>query len=385
MHPKFGTGLARNPGNTYSSKVRILQVITDTDRRGAQVFAVDLEAALLRLGHQVTTVALAVGAQSNGLPLEVLGPARRSPRALSSLRKRMRGADITIAHGSSTLMACALTGRPFVYRQISDTRFWAAGWPRRLRVAGFLRRAGHVVALSEGAASALNDHVWLPKSHITVVPNAVPRAGFAPITESEREQAREGLGIPRDAFVALYIGALVAEKGADLAVRAAAALPGAHLLVAGGGPQAAELQALADQLSCRAHFVGVVQDTRPVYAAADVNVLPSRGGDSMPATLIESGMCGLPSVSTPVGSIEDVVVHDRTGFIVPIGDEAATTAALGMLHADEGLRRRMGAAATAYCTERFDIDVVGAQWAAVLEQCVGRRVGRVRALRRSRR
>lgn len=348
-------------------------MITDTDRRGAQVFALDLQIAFERLGHHVTTVALTAGSHRIGLDVESLGPSPRSLGNLRRLRAQMRSHDITIAHGSSTLMACALTGRPFVYRQISDTRFWAASWSRRLRVATFLRRARHVVALSQEAGSALHDHVWLPRSRITVVPNAVPSAGFAPISDSERQQARDSLGLPHTAFVALFIGALVPEKGADLAVRAAAAFPDAHLLVAGGGPRLAELQALAEQLSCRAHFLGVVDDSRSVYAAADVNVLPSRGGDSMPATLIESGMCGLPSVSTPVGSIEDVVVHDQTGFIVPIGDEAATIDALGRLRADSDLRQRMGSAATIHCTASFDIDVVGAQWAAVLEQRVGRR------------
>lgn len=352
--------------------MRILQVITDTDRRGAQVFATDLGEAIVRQGHEVTTVALAPGTQSNALPLEVLGPTRRSLRTLRALRRRMGRADITIAHGSSTLVACALSGRPFVYRQISDTRFWAGTWQRRIRVAAYLRRARHVVALSAGAATALHEHVWLPHSRVTVVPNGVPMSGFGTITDTERARARESLGLAPDAFVVLYIGALVPEKGVDLAVRAAAALPGVQLLVAGGGPDEPSLRQLAHEVGAPVHFLGVLDDARVAYCAADVNALPSRGGDSMPATLIEAGMCGLPAVSTPVGSIEDIVVHDTTGIIVPIGDEAALRSALARLLDDHGLRGRMGAAAAERCTQLFDIDVVAGKWLEVLGRAARR-------------
>jgi glycosyltransferase involved in cell wall biosynthesis len=77
-------------------------------------------------------------------------------------------------------------------------------------------------------------------------------------------------------------------------------------------------------------------------------------------------------VSTPIGSIEDVVVHDRTGFIVPVGDTAAVRSALVRLRGDAALRSDMGAAARAHCRARFDIDVVGSQWLDVLSRAAKR-------------
>ena len=283
-----------------------------------------------------------------------------------------RSVDITIAHGSATLLACAVAGRPFVYRQISDTRFWAAGWRRRPRVAAYLRRARHVVALSAGAATALHEHLWLPVSRITVVPNAVPTAGFHAVGDTERAEARTALGLATDEFVALYIGALVPEKGVDLAIRAIASTTNARLMVAGGGSQELELQQLAQRLGAPVTFLGVLRDARAAYRATDLNVLPSRGGDSMPATLIEAGMCGLPSIATPIGSIEDVVLHDRTGFIVPVDDVDALTARIVELRNNPERRRQLGEAARAHCVAHFDIDVVAAQWIQVLERVTKR-------------
>lgn len=347
--------------------MRILQVITDTDRRGAQVFATDLGEALTAAGHAVTTVALAPGSNQRPLDVPVLGRRRRSLSTIRALRRCMGETDITIAHGSATGLACALTLRPFVYRQISDSRFWAASWPRRLRVAVYLRRARHIVALSNDAAEALESHLWLPRTRITVAPNGVPGGSFDAPDTPERTAARRALGLAPDAFVALYIGALVPEKGADHAIRAVGECEGTQLAIAGGGPDEPKLRSLAAELGVAVAFLGVLDDARAAYAAADVNVLPSRGGDSMPATLIEAGLCGVPSIATPVGSIGEIVLDGTTGVMVPIDDGEALRAALIRLRDNPAERRRMGEAARRHCLERFEIGVVAAQWIDVLE------------------
>lgn len=348
--------------------MRILQVITDTDRRGAQVFATDLGAALAAAGHDVTTVALAPGSQDRRLDVPILGMRRRSPATIRALRRHMADVDITVAHGSATGLACALTLRPFVYRQISDTRFWASGWARRVRVALYLRRARHVVALSNSAAEALESHLWIPQRRITVVPNGVPGGSFGVPHAPERTASREALGMPVDGVMALYIGALVPEKGVDLAIRAVAGCDAVRLAVAGGGPGEPALRDLANELDAPVTFLGVLQQARLAYVAADINLLPSRGGDSMPATLIEAGLCGVPSIATPIGSIDEVVMNGETGIIVPVDDVDALRAALLRLRDDAATRQSMGLAARQHCLDRFEIGVVAAQWIDVLER-----------------
>src|SRR5207244_896567 len=115
------------------------------------------------------------------------------------------------------------------------------------------------------------------------------------------------------------------------------------------------------------YFLGSLPDPLVAYHAADVLVFPSRGGDSMPATLIEAGLCGLPSVATRVGSITDVVVDGTTGLIVEPSDLEGLAAALTRLTDDSLLRRRLGVAARERCIGRFDIDVVAGAWEQVLQ------------------
>lgn len=362
---------------TRSGSVRVLQVVTDRDRRGAQVFATDLAPALEGLGAEVRTVALAHGSQPQ-LKIDVLGDEAKSLATLRALRREARQHDVVVAHGSTTLAACAIgllgTGIPFVYRQISDPLFWARTWPRRLRVAGFLRRSARVVALSSSTADVFARRYWLDRHQLVVSPNAVPLKDFSPPTEAEQTESRISLGLPRDVPVVAYVGALVFEKGVDIAIQALRALDASVVLaVLGHGPEESALRQLALNIADkRVWFLDALHSPLTVYRAADVVVLPSRGGDSMPACLIEAGLSGLPTVTTPVGAITDIVVDGETGCVVAVADQVAFDSALIRLLDQPDLRRRYGQAARIRCAERFTIDAVAGSWLRVLQECVTR-------------
>ena len=349
----------------------MLQVITDRDRRGAQVFALDLQQGLRRLGNDVGTVALAPGRHGDLLALETLGASQHSWRTLRALRSRARHYDIVIAHGSSTLFACSLalafTGVPFIYRQISDPLFWAATWPRRLRVAAMIRRAAAIVALSEGVSAVLRIHYWLGSGRITVIPNAVPIGNFHAASVHERELARQRFDLPVEGPVVAYVGALAQEKGVDHVVRCAGSIPHVHALIVGDGPERARLELLAAETAPgRVHFTGSIEGSLEAFMAADLVVLPSKGGDSMPAVLIEAGLCGLATVVTPVGAIADVVIDGETGSVVPVNDLARFTAAVGDLVDDATGRNVLGSAAAARCKDLFTIDATAPRWNALI-------------------
>lgn len=354
--------------------MKILQVITDDDRRGAQVFATDLAPALARRGHEVVTVALAPGA-TRGLHVDVLGSTRLGLDTLRALRSRVRDADVVAAHGSTTLAACAFattgTRVPFVYRQISDSLFWANTRARRVRVRLLLARAALVLALSSAQGEVLVEHFGVGRDRLRIIPNGVPGARFGPMDDDERARGRTHFGLGRRPVVA-SVSALVPEKGIDVVIDAVAAVPGAQLVVAGDGPARSGLERAASlRLPGRATFLGSLDDVRTLYAAADVVVLASKGGDSMPAMLIEAGLCAIPAVSTPIGAIEEIVLDGTTGFIVPVGDREALAAALRKVLDDPALGASMGAAARAHCVATFEIDVVAQQWEEALTEARG--------------
>jgi glycosyltransferase involved in cell wall biosynthesis len=354
--------------------VRILNVITDPDRRGAQVFAHDLSEALSARGHTVDAVALARDSNSGAvLEVEVLGRGARDLGALRALRARMAAVDMTIAHGAATGPACALAGggrrRPFVYRQISDSRFWAPTRTRQWRVRAALGRAARVVALSEFNRRELVDWIGVPTNRIRVVPNGVPTAPYTVADALTRAEARSALQLP-DGPLVLAVGALVPEKGVDVAIDAVGAMNSdTHLAVAGDGPERGALESrAAARAPGRVHFLGSLADVVPAYHAADVVAFPSRGGDAMPAAIIEAGLCGLPVVAIGIGAIPEVVLNGTTGIIVPTPLRDAFTSELARLLDDGEARHAMGTRARAHCLAHFSITTVTTGWEAVLEE-----------------
>jgi glycosyltransferase involved in cell wall biosynthesis len=350
----------------------ILQVVTDTDRRGAQVFATDLHDALVRRGRDVRTVALAPGA-IGGLDWPVLGPTRRHPATIIALRREARRASVVVAHGSTTLPLCALvrltTRTPFVYRQISESTFWAGSTARRLRVRAALAAATRVVALWAGSATTLETVFGVKADKIRVIPNGVPPDRFPPLDRSAVGTSRAALGLDPSKPAVLCIGALVPEKGVDLAIRALAAIDDAQLLVVGDGPERGALEQLAEQLTPgRVTFAGSVPDPRDHFAAADAVVLASRGGDSMPAVLIEAGFMGVPTVATPVEGIVEILDHGRAGELVVGDDPHALGAALERVLSDRQHADALAEVAREHCLAEYDIARVAERWDRVLAE-----------------
>lgn len=347
----------------------VLQVIATDARRGAEIFAVDLHTALVDRGRAVRTVALKAGSSATPLDVSHLGRRSLGLTTLLRLRRQAALAGYLVAHGSSTLPACAAATvrRPsrFIYRSIGDPTFWRSTATRRWRVRLLLEQARTVVALWPGAADSLTRH-GLDGRRVVVIPNAVPATRFPLVTEQARAAARgrcPALRTVGDARVILSIGSLSAEKRVDLAVLAVGRVPEAHLIVVGDGPLLAELEELAAvEAPGRVHFLGTTADSAAVLALADM-VLLSSATEGMPAVLIEAGLSGLPVVSTDVGGVREVVVPEVTGLLVPPGDPAALAGALQRTIDDPP---PAGAAARAHCAGRFDIGVVAAAWDELL-------------------
>lgn len=347
-------------------------MIPDTDRRSSQVFARRLSAVMGELGHESELVALYRGHQAVGLPVEPLATSGRGLK--KELRALMQSVDVTVAHGPEAGEECAsAAGRklPFVYRQVRDTRFWHRRSPRPKDMPAYLRRARFVVAMSPGARSDLIDTVGLSGSKVHVVPLGVPAARFYPVDLHERAEARERLGLGQQEFVVVSMGDLKPEKGIDYAIRAAIATESVSLVVVGDGPERMRLERLADGLAPgRVRFVGHTGQPMEAYAAADAVVHPSVSGDSMSAVLIEAGFCGLPVITTPIGSFEHVVEHGANGLVVPSMDQHGLRAAMEMLRVGRRGRERMGEEARARAIARFDLDAVAKEWVRVLEPVV---------------
>jgi len=100
---------------------------------------------------------------------------------------------------------------------------------------------------------------------------------------------------------------------------------------------------------------GHVDDMPSLWAASHVGVLPTTYGEGIPKCLIEAAACGRPVIASDWTGCRDLVLHGKTGLLVPPTDEGALADAIALLAVDAGMRRRMGAEARAeversYCS-----------------------------------
>ncbi len=189
-----------------------------------------------------------------------------------------------------------------------------------------------ILASSVDEAAQLERLYGAVPERIEVVPPGVDHHLFSP---GDPWAARAALGLG-DGPVLLFVGRIQPLKGADVAVRALAALPRgpqpATLLLVGGpsGPQGeSELARLHDL----AADLGLGQRVRflppqphghlaAFYRAADVCLVPSRS-ESFGLVALEAAACGTPVVAAAVGGLRTLVAHGVSGFLVEDRDPAA--------------------------------------------------------------
>jgi D-inositol-3-phosphate glycosyltransferase len=189
-------------------------------------------------------------------------------------------------------------------------------------------------------------------ARIRVVPPGVDHAYFGP---GHRPQARRALGLPDGGTLLLFVGRIQPLKGADVAVRALAALgdPTARLVVVGGpsGPRGDQsyrgLSQLATQLGVAEQLTLVAPQPHELlsswYRAADVCLVPSRS-ESFGLVALEAAACGTPVVASAVGGLTTLVDHGRTGYLVDGPDVEAFAAHVRRIAADPVLAAQLSTA-----------------------------------------
>jgi glycosyltransferase involved in cell wall biosynthesis len=273
--------------------------------------------------------------------------------------------DALVVHGHTPaamlvgIAAAKARGLPVFMRGETHLGLARSGPKARLRapvMRAFYARLDGMLAIGS-ANHAFYRAMGVPEARIFPVPYTVDNARFAAasrLTPEARAERRRFLGVADERPIVLYAAKFQGRKRPADLMRAGAALERAgalfHLAMVGAGEVQGELERLARELALTSvSFPGFVnQSALPaVYGAADVFVLASE--DEPWGLAINEAMCaGLPIVaSDAVGAAADLVTDGVNGAVIRAGDVAALAAALAPMLADEGLRRRMGAASAA--------------------------------------
>ncbi len=184
-------------------------------------------------------------------------------------------------------------------------------------------------------------------SPIEVIPNGVELERYQQPCENYRFE----FGFTPEDILLVYAGRLGPEKNLDFLLQAfagvAEAVQGVHLLIAGSGPEEADLKKQVARIGIadRVHFLGMVENDRlPRYLAMCDLFVTASVTEVHPLSVIEAMATGLPALGIHSVGVGDTIEDGSTGFLAS-QTQAAFTAKLTRLCLDRNLRQKMGMAA----------------------------------------
>ena len=235
----------------------------------------------------------------------------------------------------------------------------------------YQRATRHIVTTGSRLREQLIQENCYDPGSITSIPTGVDERRFVP---GPAGSARRALELPEDGTLIGIVATLRSWKGHRYLIEAFAkmAREDVHLVIVGDGPQQESIRKQVHSLGieARVHMPGSQRNVLPWLQALDVFALPSYANEGVPQAIVQAMLCALPVISTPVGSIPEVVHPEKTGVLVPPRDVDALASAITRLLDTPDHCRALGEAARKYAAQHFSLarmlDAMEAVYATVL-------------------
>ena len=209
-----------------------------------------------------------------------------------------------------------------------DTESWFRNVLNTLSNKFSLLGSKHLIAVSDSLGQYLHEQ-GLDTIPTRVIPNGVPSQPQLPHKEA-----------PKNGWTIGCMALFRPRKGLEVLLKTFATLCTDDLPVTlrvVGGFETPEYEEFSKQLAKnlgienRITWTGFREDINAELAEMDIFVLPSLFGEGMPMVVLEAMAMGVPVVASAVEGIPEVLEHNRSGMLVPPGDERALSGAIADL------------------------------------------------------
>lgn len=191
------------------------------------------------------------------------------------------------------------------------------------------RNVDLVIAPSRFVKAQYVAYGW-PADRIVHIPHYVDLQAFQPVEGGD---------------YVLFIGRLSPEKGVETLIRAAALRPDIRVHIAGDGPEAPRLRALAESLGAgNVVFRGFLSgaERAAAYAGARLVVVPSCWYEPFGLIVLEAYASGKPVVATQIGGLAELIEDGQTGLTASANDAPGLAERLAALWDNPAIAIEMG-------------------------------------------
>ncbi len=177
-----------------------------------------------------------------------------------------------------------------------------------------------VLSISSNHADLLSQEIGFPRQGIHVIKNGVATEKFRP--GASKNKLLKLLSLESKGVIFCTAGRLEPVKNQSLLIKAFAKIsvanPDARLVIVGDGPLRQDLEQEAEDCAVqdKVFFLGRRSDVNEILKEIDVYILPSFS-EGMSNTILEAMSSGKPVIATNVGGNPELVLPDKTGFLIP--------------------------------------------------------------------
>jgi N-acetyl-alpha-D-glucosaminyl L-malate synthase BshA len=147
----------------------------------------------------------------------------------------------------------------------------------------------------------------------------------------------------------------------------------AKLLFVGEGPDLPRVRNWVEErgFSDRVMFLGKQEEVARIISLADVMLLPSEK-ESFGLVALEAMACGVPTVASHTGGIPELITHDETGYLAPVGDVDQMAAYATKLLSDAQLHAEFVTNGLVRAREYFCNNIITSQYEEIYYRVLGR-------------
>lgn len=204
-----------------------------------------------------------------------------------------------------------------------------------------------VIAISQAVKKYLQNVLSVPEKKIVVIYNGVDSAGFG---EPAAPSAIRKIGV---------FGRFVAQKGQAVLLRALAELP-ANLEINfyGQGPDLFTLKRLIKKIKLKQkiRFNSPVAPGQVAHylKQQDLIVIPSLW-EGLSIVALEAALAGRPIIASAIGGLNEVIIQNKTGVLVPPNNPRALAKAITYYQANPVVARKFAAAGRVFVAANFSL------------------------------